>query len=182
MIATRRSKLAAAAVAGATLLGGGTAVFASVASSAPAGGTIHVFVNVDVKSETVNPIVITGAIGDYGTATSVDKNGKVNPNGNYERIVLKKGTFWVNGTALAAKADKTNPPINPATCSLALTVSSPTQLLKGTGLYKGIGGTVTITETFGAVFGRLASGACNEAGNPLSQGGAVTGVGKATFG
>jgi hypothetical protein len=181
MIATRKSKLAAAAVAGTVLLGGGTAIFASAASGSPAGGTIHVFVNVDVKSETVNPIVITGAIGDYGTATSVDKNGKVDPNGNYENIKLKKGTFWVNGTALTAKANRTTPSINPATCSLSLSVSGPTQLFKGTGLYKGIGGTVKITESFGAVFSRLPSGACNEAGNPLSQGGSVTGVGRATF-
>jgi hypothetical protein len=181
MIATRKSKLAAVAALGTLLAGGGTAAFAAAASSAPAGGTIHVFVNVDVKSETVNPILVTGAIGDYGKATDVDANGKVDPNGNFEKIVLTKGTFWLNGTALAAKANKANPPINPATCSLSLTVSGPTQLFKGTGLYKGIGGTVNITETFGGVFGRLASGACNEAGNPVSQGGAVTGTGKVTF-
>jgi hypothetical protein len=181
MMATRKSKFVAAGVAGAVLLGAGSAAFAAAASSAPAGGTIHVFVNVDVKSQTVDPIVVTGAIGDYGKATDVNKAGKVDTNGNFEKIVLTKGTFWVNGTALTAKSNKTPGSFNPATCSLSLTVSSPTQLFKGTGLYKGIGGTVKITETFGVVFSRLASGACNTAGAPLSAGGAVTGVGKVTF-
>jgi hypothetical protein len=44
--------------------------------------------------------VFVGAIGEYGTAVNVDKNGKVNPNGNFVKVKLKKGTFEIDSTAL----------------------------------------------------------------------------------
>jgi hypothetical protein len=179
MMATRKSKFAAAAVAGTVLLGAGGAAFAGAASSAPAGGTIHIFVNIDVKSQTTNPIVITGAIGDYGKGVDVTKSGRVDANGNYVKVTLTKGTFWVNGTALDAKSKKIVPTVNASTCSFSASVTAPVSLFNGTGLYKGISGTPKITETFGIVASRTASGAC---GATLSQGGAVTGVGKVTFG
>ncbi len=39
----------------------------------------------------VAKILITGVIGDYGTATTIDKNGKVDENGDYVNIALKHG-------------------------------------------------------------------------------------------
>jgi hypothetical protein len=182
MIATRKSKFAAAAVAGAALLGGGTAAFAATSTSTPAGGTIHIFVNVDVKSQTTNPIVITGAIGDYGKGVDVTKAGKVDANGNYVRVTLTKGTFWVNGTVLNAKANKSPGSFNASTCSFSEKVTAPVILFKGTGLYAGISGKPKITETFGGVGPRLANGACNPSANPVAFGGSVTGVGKVRFG
>ena len=62
-------------------------------------------------------IVITGAIGDYGTATSVDQNGKVDQNGNFVVITLKKGTFKVDSTALNQAANNVQPTVNTTTCS-----------------------------------------------------------------
>ncbi|MDQ6836268.1 MAG: hypothetical protein M3016_08790 [Actinomycetota bacterium] len=41
-------------------------------------------------SPTLEKITFTGAIGDYGKATSQTKSGKTTPNGNYEKIVLQK--------------------------------------------------------------------------------------------
>jgi hypothetical protein len=181
MMATRKSKFAAAGIAGAVLLGAGGAAFAGAASSAPAGGTIHIFVNVDVKSQTTDPIVITGAIGDYGKGVDVTKSGKVDANGNYVKVTLTKGTFWVNVTALNAKTNKAPGSFNAATCSFSVSVTSPIILFKGTGLYKGISGKPKVTQTFGGIGPRLASGACNENANPVVFGGAVTGVGKVTF-
>jgi uncharacterized membrane protein len=181
MIATRKSKIVAAAIVGTVLLGGGTAAFASSSASTPAGGTVRIFVNVDTKSQTVMPIVITGAIGDYGTATSITKSGKVDANGNYVKIALKKGSFEVNSAALNAKANNAPGTFTGTTCSFSATVTGAVTLFNGSGLYKGISGAPKITENFGGVLPRLANGTCNANANPLAQGGSLTGVGKVKF-
>ena len=180
MIASKKSKLAAVAVVGTVLLGGGTAAVAATSASTPAGGTIHFFVNGNVKSETVQPIVITGAIGDYGTATSVTKTGKVNPNGNYEKIVLKKGSFKVNGVALDKKLNTVAPSLNASTCSLLFAGTGPATIFDGTGLYAGISGSSKITVTFAGIAPRLKSGKC-DLKKQLAGYSTVTGVGKVKF-
>jgi hypothetical protein len=183
MIATRKSKFAAAAVAATVLAGGSTAAFAAATTTAPAGGTGHVFVKGNVKSQVTQPILFTGAIGDYGTSTSKDKNGKVDPNGSYIEIVLKKGTFQVNAVALDKKLSEVVPVFTAATCSELFTGSGPTTVSDGTGLYKGISGTVTITETFAGIAARHANGTCNvsQSSQPVAQYVGITGVGKVKF-
>ena len=120
-------------------------------------------------------------------ATSITANGTPNQNGNFVRIALHKGGFEVNSTALNAKADKTEPSVNATTCSGALSVTDPATLLDGTRLYKGITGTVSITETFALVLPRHASGPdkgqCNEAGSaqPLASYGSLVGTGTVHF-
>ena len=65
--------------------------------------------------------MITGAFADYGTATTINQNGTVNPNGNYVKIALKQGGFEVNSTALNKKANSTPPTFNSTTnCSYYL--------------------------------------------------------------
>jgi hypothetical protein len=181
MIATR--KFAAAAVAGTVLLGGSTAAFAATTASTPAGGTVHLFVNIDGNNPTTDPILLTGAIGDYGTSTSTTKTGKVDPNGNFQAVKLKKGTLVANITKLNAAVNKAPGTFNAATCSLFISETRPVPLSKGTGLYKNVAGTVRITESIGLVFPRKANGTCNAAPNvqPLRFAGSVTGVGKVTF-
>ena len=65
---------------------GATAVPAEAATMATT-GTVQVWVtpNATNINSPVSNIVVTGVIGDYGTATSINKNGTVNDNGNYER-------------------------------------------------------------------------------------------------
>ncbi len=64
-------------------------------------GTIQVWVTPSRHTNSaVAKIVITGVIGDYGTATTINKNGTVNDNGNYVKIVLQHGGFEVNSVAL----------------------------------------------------------------------------------
>ena len=141
--------------------------------------------NTNVLSQTVDPTLITGAIGDYGTSTSITKSGKVNSNGNYELVALKKGTFRLNATNpnrnLNRKGTKAFP--NPTTCSLAISASGVATLFDGTGLYKGIHGSVKVAETFALLFPRLASGKCDfvESAEPVKQFGVVTGVGTVKF-
>jgi hypothetical protein len=179
-----------------TLAVAGIAVIAMVGmsfSAGPAtaatlkGGTIYI--SVTPNNSATYPIVITGAFADYGTATTTNQNGTVNPNGNYVKISLKQGGFEVNSTALNKKASSTNPTFNSTTnCSYTFAVSGPISVSKGTGAYKGISGTLTITESFSAILPRFTSGKhkgqCNEGNNvaPVASNGNISGSGKVSFG
>ncbi len=158
---------------------------AALAAGKPAGGPIKLFVT--PVTSTRDKVLVTGAIGDYGSSLSVNKNGKVSPNGNYEKVTLKQGSFVVNATALNKKINATSPSINRATCSFLGGGSGQTTLAKGTGLYKGIRGTAKITVTFAGIVPRLTSGAkkgqCNFANNAMTLGEyeSITGTGNVTF-
>jgi hypothetical protein len=162
---------------------------ASVAlgASAPAGGNVNVFVTpVSANGPKAN-IVVTGAIGDYGTALSVDKNGKTDTNGNYEKITLQQGSFLVNATKANAKFNHPKATVNTATCSVSATATGPVTLSNGTGLYAGISGTLQITVKFAFIGPRLSSGPhkgqCNESNNApaLAQYQSITGSGRVSF-
>jgi len=149
-------------------------------------GQVRIFA--DASSDgPVSKILITGAIGDYGTATSIDRKGKVDQNGDYVKIVLKKGTFEVDSTTLNARMNKAPGIFNKATCSFSVTGSGPVRLFNGTGLYKGITGSAEMTLSFGGIAPRLTSGAhkgdCNPNQNAkaLSQYGAIIGTGTVRF-
>jgi len=132
-------------------------------------------------------ILVTGAIGDYGKTLTIDKNGKTDSNGNYVRITLHKGTFEVNSTALNAKANKAQPAFYNATCSAQFFVTGRVMLFNGTGLYKGLTGTVNITETYAVILPLYKSGKdkgqCNASNNaqPLSYYSSITGTGRVSF-
>jgi hypothetical protein len=186
MFTSRKSKIVVGATGMAMLLsaGGTAALGAPTAPGTPVGGTTHMFINVNVKSQTVQPVLFTGAIGDYGTSISMTKSGKVDAQGNYAKEVLKKGTFKIDATkvnaALIGAFVHATP--NPATCSLLVSASGPSPLFAGTGLYKGISGSLKITLTAALLFPRSSNGACNENGDVSSMYGQVTGVGTVTFG
>jgi hypothetical protein len=161
-------------------------VGATALAASPASGPIQVFVT--NTSPTKAKIVITGAIGDYGTTLTVDKNGKADANGAYQKVTLKKGGFWLNATALNKKLDSASPVVNKTTCSLLFTGSAPTTPYDGTGAYAGIGGTVKVTIIFAGIAPRFSSGAhkgqCNfgQNVNPLGQYQSITGTGTVHFG
>ena len=132
--------------------------------------------------------VITGAIGDYGKTTGkMDKNGKRDANGNYGKLALQQGTIEVNLTTFDRRTNNAQPNINNTTCSASLAVTAPVMLFNGTGLYKGIMGTVNLTETYAVILPRYKSGKnkgqCNESNNaqPLAQWGSVAGSGRVSF-
>ncbi len=178
----RHQKLLAAGVAATCLTGAGAT---ALAASGAAGGKIQVFVtNI---SSTKAKILITGAIGDYGTTLTVDKNGKVDANGTYQKVTLKKGGFWINATALNNKLSKAQPVTNTATCSAVFSGSAATTPFNGTGAYQGIAGSVKVTITFASIGPRFTSGAhkgqCNFGQNavPLSSFQSIGGTGNVTF-
>jgi hypothetical protein len=157
------------------------------AAAAPAGGPIELWASAGNNGS--QHIVFVGAIGDYGTAVNVNKNGKPNPNGNYVKVRVKKGTFMIDTTAVnkAISSQQEHPQVGShATCSAAFTVSAPVTFGNGTGLYKGISGTANVTLTFGGVGSRYTSGSkkgqCKQGGqSPRSSFGFVTGQGTVSF-
>lgn len=159
---------------------------AGAAAAAPKDGPISVLAT--LGNGPAGKIVVAGAIGDWGTALSIDKNGKPDENGNYVKVTLKKGTFEIDSTALNKKSDNPHPQIaSDTTCSVSVSVSAPVTLLDGTGLYQGISGTVNATLTFSGVGGRYQSGAkkgqCEHGGTkPMAMLGTVLGRGTVRFG
>jgi hypothetical protein len=171
----RISTLATAVGASACLLGVGPAL----AASTPKGGTIRVFVT--NTSETMSNILITGAIGDYGTSVSQDANGNVDPNGNFTKVTLKHGGFMIDAAALNKTLHRSRPTVNTTNCSVVLNGSASTTVYDGTGAYTGISGKVAITLTFAGLAPKTVKG-CNLANGP-THGiySSVTGTGRVSF-
>ena len=155
-------------------------VLAAGAGAAGKSGPIQIYVT---GTTVTSPIIVTGVVTDYGKATSVTKTGKPDENGNYEKIVLRKGGFWVDATALNKKINNDPATIDKKNCFFAFKGSGPTKLINGTGAYAGISGNVTVTVNFVAVGPRLENGKCNLSNNaaPAAQYGVVTGAGTASY-
>lgn len=180
-------KLVAAAATGTLLLGSAAAVAATSASAAHT-ERIEVWVSPPKGNSAVQRIMLTGAIADYGKATSTTKAGKPDPNGNYVHIVLRKGTFRINAVTLNNKLGSMRPNVDKATCSIWLTGSGPVTLFDGTGRYAGISGRIKITVSFAAIFPRFTSGPkkgqCNHSNKvqpTASFAGQLTGVGNVSI-
>jgi hypothetical protein len=156
-------------------------------ASTPTGGKISLWANANLTGAT-SKFVVVGAIADYGVGTSIDKNGKVDPNGSYERIVLKNGSFEADASVLDQNANSEPPNLdNPSTCSFAFSASGPITLSDGKGAYTGISGTVTVTEQFVGIGPRYKAGknkgTCNQSDSarPIAGAGAVSGTGTIAF-
>jgi len=159
-----------------------------VASPAPAaartGGPIALFAT--VGNGPAGKIIVAGAIGDWGSTLTIDKNGKPDLNGNFVRVTLKKGTFEIDSTAANKQMANPRPQIaSDVTCSVAASGGGPVKLFNGTGLYRGISGTMTVTIAFTGVGARYQTGAhkgqCNHGPTPLAMLGAVSGRGTIHF-
>jgi hypothetical protein len=182
LVFTSLTATAAVALAGALL----SVATAANTASTPTGGLI--LVQATANGSPNGTIVIAGAIGDYGKTRSMDKNGKTDANGNFVAITLKNGSFEVDSTAFNKKTAKAPPTIdNRSTCSFAFAASGAVTLFNGTGLYKGISGTVNITVSFVGVGPRYTSGTkkgqCNTSNNakPLASSGTISGRGTVKF-
>jgi hypothetical protein len=170
-------KLAIAVGVTGCLLGAGPA---ALAASTPKGGKIRVFLT--YVSPTKSKILVTGAIGDYGTAVSQDANGKVDANGTFQKVTLKHGGFLVDATALTKKLESAKPTMSKANCSFSLTGTGETTVEDGTGAYAGITGKVAITLTFAGIAPKTAKG-CNMSNNAPTLGAfqSITGTGSVSF-
>jgi hypothetical protein len=167
-------------------LGVTAALVGPAAAAAPTGGPVAVYAAAGGNAPS-QKIVFVGAIGDYGTATNVNKNGKVDPNGNFVKVKLKKGTFEIDATAVNKTWGSGSPQVGShATCSATFSGTGEVKFFNGTGRYKGISGTANVTLTFGGVAPRYKSGhkkgqCMQNYNNPRAQFGFVTGQGTVSF-
>ena len=177
--ASMGAAIVAASVAAGVLVGSG-------AAAAPEGGKVELWASAGNSGS--QHVVFVGAIGDYGTAINVNKNGKPNPNGNFVKMKLQKGTFVIDVTAVNESLNSGAAPQveSHTTCSAAFTGGGQVTFLNGTRQYKGISGTANVTLTFGGVGSRYKSGPkkgqCKQGdASPLSSFGFVTGQGTVSF-
>jgi len=159
-------------------------VASAAAAATPTDGPIALFAT--VGNGPSGKIVVAGAIGDWGTALTIDKNGKPDQSGNFVRVTMKKGTFEIDSTAVNKTMANPRPQVaSDVTCSVAASGSGPVKLFNGTGLYKGISGTVNVTIRFAGVGGHYQSGAkkgqCGHGPSPLAMLGSVNGRGTVHF-
>jgi hypothetical protein len=184
---TRRAGIAI--TSGALLLAATGATVAAVASASPAKTSSHVVhVWVTPGKGAVDKILLTGAIGDFGTATSTTKSGKVDTNGHYVKVKLRKGGFVVNAVAFNRRLGAKTPKVDKASCTAWLTGGGNVTLSDGTGAYAGISGTLKI-ETSYAFLGPLhktgpQKGKCNLADSAVPLDvfmGSIVGSGSVTM-
>ena len=167
------------------IVAAGMMVSAAPAAS-PTGGPIAVFAT--VGNGPSGKIIVAGAIGDWGTTVTIDKNGRPDEHGSYVRVTLRKGSFEIDSTALNKATASPRPQVaSDKTCSISTSGSAPVSLFNGTGVYKGISGTLKVTLSFAGVGRRYPSGPdkgrClhSDTAPPLAMLGSVTGRGTVHF-
>lgn len=96
-------------------------------------------------------VILTGAIGDYGKAVSVNPDGSVNPEHNSQlRLDLGHGSFRLDIAALDqafVAVMRTQFPTNTSTCSGSVSASHTVPIVagSGTGTYQGVSGQFDLT-------------------------------------
>src|SRR5262249_21645138 len=145
----------------------------------------HVFftayANDDLPGATV---VLSGAIGDFGEGVSVLRNGMVDPEHSSQfNLALTQGSFRIVIGPLHLKLENAlaHAPFNPRTCSGHVSVAgaAPVVAGSGTGAYRGISGSFTLTITGTEVDGKPG---CQPFGGPLlAQSIFVSGSGTVSF-
>jgi len=154
------SMLAIAAFAGALVAGGcasaatgaPAAATASARAAAVTSGTANIMIyGVNTDGAYLHAIV-SGVIGDYGPAVSIYPNGTVDPAHTSEMVLrLIRGSFRIRIAALIKAFGKvtSHEPIYPKTCSdlMSATAATPIVAGSGTGAYRGIHGSFSVTLT-----------------------------------
>lgn len=190
----RGKQLAASFAIGPTaavlLLAGSAAAAPAIppATARPSGGTVQLLDYTDNDAAATN-VIITGVIGDLGTATSVSPDGTISPDHGELNVALSHGSFRIDIRALdsAFLGAVSQAPFYPSnnTCSGSVSATDVAPIVpgSGTGAYRGIGGTFTLTITAGEVDARTADPAspCNATGALLGETIFTTGPGTISF-
>ena len=173
------------------VLGGCAAIGGSVAmASTPISGSVQVWATIPNNGNSGTfPVLLTGAVGDYGNALNANASGQVvkGQKDGYKLFVLKHGSILLNGKNLNAALNNPNTPPttqNNTTCSATFVVTEPVPVVKGTKAYAGITGSITVTVSFAELGPKNKNGSCNESNNakPVSTYGSVTGTGSVSYG
>jgi hypothetical protein len=153
------------------------------ATTSPTGGQAHIIVySIDSDGPGFRAI-LTGAVGDYGPAVTVYPDGKVDPQHTSQiELKLTHGTFRLSIASIDKKiiSAYSHWPANPGTCSgsISLTAAAPVVPGSGTGSYRGISGSFTMTVTIDEVDVKPV---CNGTSRFLSQVILLAGSGTVSF-
>ena len=118
-------------------------------------------------------VILTGSIGDYGKAVSVNPDGSVNPEHNSQlRLDLSHGSFRLDIAALDrtfVEVMRTQFPTSASTCSGSVSASHAVPIVagSGTGAYQGVSGQFDLTIKLNEV--DSASSRCDGTAAFLSQ-------------
>jgi hypothetical protein len=128
-------------------------------------------------------VILTGAIGDWGQAVTVHPDGTIDPQHTGElRLELQKGSFRLGFASLHKKIIRAYSPwpSNKSTCSgsVSFTVVIPVVAGSGTGAYRGISGSFTVTVTIDEVDVKPV---CNGTSAFLAQVALIAGPGTVSF-
>lgn len=124
----------------------------SAADSKPGEGHVHLVDYTDNDGPD-SGVILTGAIGDYGKAVSVNPDGSVNPDHNSQlELRLSRGSFRLDIAALDkafVSAFAARFPTDAGTCSGFVTASRPVPIVagSGTGAYQGVSGQFDLTTS-----------------------------------
>ena len=167
---TIRSSLAMTALVGLLVLFGTSAGASS--TKTPETRAVQVFSTTAPDGK--GTVVISGAIADYGTSSALSNDYIIT------RIKLQHGTIEVN-TSKLEQAE--TPSVNSATCSYTFSGTAPITVVRGTGSYVGIKGTLTATASGAGILARLKNGKCqeSESSEPLFTIGTVQTSGTVTI-
>ena len=166
-----------------------TANVANTVAQAPAAHSrnaahLTAYTDNDGPTETV---IVTGAVGDYGKAVSVYPNGTVDPDHSSQlSLQLTRGTLRLDTAALDkafVAAIRRDFPGSTTTCSTLVQVTQQVPVVagSGTGAYKGVGGSFTLTATLDEVDKFSAAQPCTASSAFLNQAIIVTGPGSVSF-
>ncbi len=150
--------LAIAAFAGALVAGGcasaatGAPAAATATATAATSGTANIMIYGVNTDGAYFHAIVSGVIGDYGPAVSIYPDGTANPEHTSEmELRLIRGSFRISIAALDKAFVKvaSHEPIYPKTCSDLISVTRPTPIVagSGTGAYRGIRGSFSVTLT-----------------------------------
>ena len=100
--------------------------------------------------------IVTGAVGDYGPAVTVDPDGQVDPEHTGEmRLELTRGSFRLSIAGIGRQISSAyrHWPANASTCSgsISVTAAAPIVAGSGTGSYRGISGSFNLKVTIDEV-------------------------------
>jgi hypothetical protein len=161
----RKRVLVCALLCAAVGIGGTAATALAGASSTSKGGAIKVWVTPSKTGTTTSKhpgkVMFTGAIGDYGTSFNVTSTGKpAKKKSPYKLLKLKKGTMTVTASALGKALKSAKPTLNTTNCSVTVAATAPITIVKGTGAYANISGTVTFSASYAVILPKTSSGKC----------------------
>ena len=155
-------------------------------AAAPGALTAHLTAYTDNDGPT-ETVIVTGAVGDYGQAVSVNPDGSTNAEHNSQLdLRMSHGTFRLDIAALDqafVSAMLHRFPTDTTTCSGAVSVSQRVPIVpnSGTGAYRSISGEFTLTVALDEVDKPVPAQPCNGSSEFLSQTIVTTGAGRVAF-